>query len=254
VPGNKADSLQAPVADDVSICASGNKHDKLQAPATPVCKFDTPKRIFDVVFSLLLLIVLSPLLMLLSLLVWGNLGRPILFVQTRPGKGGRLFRLYKFRTMKTSTELDCAAQTVTSGEVEVSAVASDERRLTRFGRLLRATSLDELPELFNILRGDMSFVGPRPLLVAYLPLYSPGQARRHEGRPGLTGLAQVSGRNALDWEERFALDVAYVDQRSLWLDLKILGRTAAAVLRREGVHAEGSATAEPFTGTQNVVH
>jgi lipopolysaccharide/colanic/teichoic acid biosynthesis glycosyltransferase len=155
----------------------------------------------------------------------------VLFRQVRPGRHGELFTILKFRTMRDGP-------------------GADAERLTSLGRWLRATSLDELPELWNVLRGDMSLVGPRPLLVEYLPLYSPRQSRRHEVRPGLTGLAQVAGRNLVDWEERFELDVEYVDTRSLALDLRIIGQTVAAVLRREGISGEGEATMSPFRGSE----
>lgn len=207
--------------------------------------YDAIKRALDILFSLLLLIVLSPVFALVSVLVLLNLGRPVLFVQTRPGRNGRLFRLYKFRSMHA---LNAAAEQEPAAASDVAAVACDAARLTRFGRVLRGSSLDELPELVNILRGDMSFVGPRPLLTEYLPLYSPEQARRHQVRPGLTGLAQVSGRNALDWQSRFRLDVEYVDRRSFTLDARILARTVAAVFTARGVTGAGTATMQPFTG------
>jgi lipopolysaccharide/colanic/teichoic acid biosynthesis glycosyltransferase len=204
--------------------------------------YDPIKRGLDLIVSLLLLVVLSPLFLLLALLVLLNLGSPILFRQQRPGKHGTIFTLYKFRTMT----IDSSAVTTAAAP----STATDAVRLTRFGRVLRSTSLDELPELFNILKGDMSFVGPRPLLVEYLPLYSATQAQRHDVRPGLTGLAQVGGRNALSWEDRFTLDVRYVETRSLWLDLSILFRTIGAVVSHRGVTEEGSATMTPFTGSR----
>jgi lipopolysaccharide/colanic/teichoic acid biosynthesis glycosyltransferase len=197
--------------------------------------YDAVKRLLDIVASAALLVVLSPLLLVIALLVRVNLGSPVLFAQQRPGKNGRIFTLYKFRTMQ-----------VASAERDVEAVASDAERLTRFGRVLRATSLDELPELWNVLVGQMSIVGPRPLLVEYLERYNSEQARRHEVRPGITGWAQVNGRNAVDWDERFAMDVWYVDNRSFLLDAKIAWMTIAAVVKREGVSAEGQATMEPF--------
>jgi lipopolysaccharide/colanic/teichoic acid biosynthesis glycosyltransferase len=197
--------------------------------------YDVVKRLLDIVASAALLVMLSPLLLVIALLVRINLGSPVLFTQHRPGKNGRIFALYKFRTMKPSP-----------GAASVEAVASDAERLTRFGRILRTTSLDELPELWNVLRGDMSIVGPRPLLVEYLERYNSEQARRHEVRPGITGWAQVNGRNAVGWEERFAMDIWYVDKRSFLLDAKIAWMTIAAVLKREGVSAEGRATMEPF--------
>lgn len=194
------------------------------------------KRAFDVVVSAGLLIVLAPVLGLVAVLVRSRLGSPVLFCQQRPGLAGRPFTLYKFRTM-TERRLD-------TGEP-----APDWQRLTSLGRLLRASSLDELPELWNVLRGDMSLVGPRPLLPEYLELYTPEQARRHEMRPGITGWAQVNGRNAPSWEEKLALDVWYVDHWSLKLDLRILARTLVAVLRREGISQPGHVTAERFQGT-----
>lgn len=194
------------------------------------------KRIFDLVSTLLALVVAGPLLLLLIMLVRVRHGSPAFFRQTRPGRGGRLFVLYKFRTMTTQRCAD-------------GAFLPDAQRLTAFGKFLRASSLDELPELINVLKGDMSLVGPRPLLVEYLPLYSREQARRHEVRPGITGWAQVNGRNAISWEEKFKLDVWYVDNRSFWLDLKILFMTVAKVFRREGISQEGQATMERFTGS-----
>lgn len=197
--------------------------------------YDAFKRLLDIAASAALLVLLSPLLLLTALLVRVNLGSPVLFAQQRPGRNGRVFTLYKFRTMQAA-----------EGRGDVSAVASDAERLTRFGRFLRSTSLDELPELLNVLLGHMSIVGPRPLLVEYLERYNSEQARRHEVRPGITGWAQVNGRNAVDWDERFAMDVWYVDNRSLLLDLKIVLMTFAAVVKREGVSAEGQATMTPF--------
>jgi len=182
------------------------------------------KRFFDIVFSFLGLLLLFPLLFLTGIWVWIQLGPPVLFTQVRPGKNGRPFRLCKFRSMKTGEE-------------------SDLERMTPFGRWLRRSSLDELPELWNILKGDMSFVGPRPLLMAYLERYTPEQARRHEVRPGLSGLAQIQGRNLLSWEEKFARDVWYVDHGSFLLDLQILLLT----LFRAG--GEGSDPIEPFLGS-----
>lgn len=195
------------------------------------------KRLLDLLGSFILLVILSPALLVLFLLVWLFLGWPVIFSQERPGLHGRLFRLYKFRSMRDLRDAN-------------GNLLPDEQRLTRFGRFLRSTSLDELPELFNVLKGDMSLVGPRPLLVQYLERYTPEQARRHEVRPGITGWAQVNGRNALSWEEKFALDVWYVDLRSFWLDIKILFMTLAKVFKREGINAEGSATAPEFMGTK----
>jgi lipopolysaccharide/colanic/teichoic acid biosynthesis glycosyltransferase len=192
-----------------------------------------PKRLFDVAASGTALVLLSPLFLLVAAAVLVALGRPVLFRQVRPGLDGRPFRLAKFRTMRDA--VDSRGRPL-----------GDAERLTRFGRFLRSTSLDELPELWNVLRGDMSLVGPRPLLMHYLGHYSPEQARRHEVRPGLTGWAQVNGRNALDWPQKLALDVWYVDNRSFALDLKILWRTVIQVLRRHGITAEGSATTGYF--------
>ncbi|MGQ9780343.1 MAG: sugar transferase [Bacillota bacterium] len=193
------------------------------------------KRLFDLVFSLLLFIFFLPLMVVLAAMVRICLGPPALFVQTRIGRHGRPFKLYKLRTMKEAYD-------------EKGAPLPDELRLTPLGRFLRRTSLDELPELFNVLKGEMSLVGPRPLLPAYLDRYTPEQARRHEVRPGITGWAQVNGRNSLSWEEKFKLDVWYVDHWSLWLDLKILFLTVVKVLKREGISAEGHATMPEFLG------
>jgi sugar transferase EpsL len=189
----------------------------------------------DVVGATALLVVLSPLLAVLALLVRLRMGRPVLFRQVRPGWHERPFVLLKFRTMRD--ERDGAGR-----------LLSDEARLTRFGRLLRRTSLDELPELVNVVRGEMSLVGPRPLLMEYLPRYSAEQRRRHDVRPGITGWTQVNGRNALDWDEKLRLDVWYVDHRSLRMDLAILLRTLGKVVKGEGVTAPGSMTTEPFLG------
>ncbi|WP_311200794.1 sugar transferase [Micrococcus terreus] len=193
------------------------------------------KRGLDVIGSAAMLVAAAPVMGVTAALVARNLGRPVLFTQDRPGLNGKVFKLYKFRSMR---DVDEAAGLVT-----------DEERLTDFGRLLRSTSLDELPSLVNVLKGDMSFVGPRPLLVRYLDRYTAHQARRHEVRPGITGLAQVSGRNALRWEERFDLDVQYVDRISLTLDTRIVWRTISAVLRRSGISAEGEATMSEFNGS-----
>jgi sugar transferase EpsL len=194
------------------------------------------KRVLDVVVAAVALVVLSPLLAAVAVAVRLRLGRPVLFVQPRPGLRGTVFPLYKFRTMIDATGPD--------GER-----LPDEQRLTRLGRFLRSTSLDELPELVNVLRGDMSLVGPRPLLVQYLELYTPDQARRHDVKPGLTGWAQVNGRNRISWEDKFALDVWYVDHWSLLLDLRILLRTIGNVLTASGVSQEGRATTDYFTGS-----
>lgn len=197
--------------------------------------FPTVKRAFDIIVAATMLIALSPILLALALLIRIKLGQPIFFSQVRPGRKGKPFRMIKFRTMLEAVDQHGNA-------------LPDSERLTGFGRLLRSTSLDELPELVNILRGDMSLVGPRPLLMRYLPLYTPEQARRHEVRPGLTGWAQVNGRNSLSWEDRFALDVWYVDHQTMLLDLRILWLTVRKVLLREGISAEGEATMPPFTG------
>lgn len=194
------------------------------------------KRAVDVIVATAGLTLLSPLLLATAALVAVVMGRPVLFRQERPGMGGRPFVLLKFRTMEDRRGSD--------GEM-----LPDGERLTRFGRFLRETSLDELPELWNVLKGDMSLVGPRPLLMEYLPLYSPRQARRHEVRPGITGWAQVRGRNQVPWEERLELDVWYVENRSLALDLEILARTFVNVLRRDGITQQGAATMERFHGS-----
>ncbi len=196
------------------------------------------KRLFDLIAAALALVLLAPLLIVLALLVRRRLGAPMLFRHRRPGRGGRIFMLYKFRTMIEAR--DAAGR-----------ILPDAERLTPFGAWLRATSLDELPTLWNVLRGDMSLVGPRPLLVEYLDRYSPAQARRHEVRPGITGWAQVNGRNALSWENKFELDVWYVDHRTLALDLRILLMTVAKVFRRDGISAPGSATMPEFTGVSS---
>ncbi|MBF9038837.1 sugar transferase [Rhodobacterales bacterium LSUCC0246] len=193
------------------------------------------KRLFDIVSAVFLSFVFAPLILFVWILVRVNLGSPAIFVQTRPGLGGRPFKVYKFRTMTNATNSD-------------GALLSDHDRLTRFGKFLRASSLDELPELWNVIRGDMSLVGPRPLLMEYLPLYSPEQARRHEVRPGITGWAQVSGRNSVSWPEKFALDTWYVDNRTMLLDIKILWLTVGKVLRRDGISSAGEATAKKFRG------
>jgi lipopolysaccharide/colanic/teichoic acid biosynthesis glycosyltransferase len=194
------------------------------------------KRVFDVVLSAAALLLLAPLLVGIALAVRGTMGSPALFRQRRPGLGGKPFEALKFRTM-----LDLRDQR--------GRLLPDEKRLTRLGRFLRSTSLDELPELFNVLRGEMSLVGPRPLLVEYLDRYTPEQARRHEVRPGITGWAQINGRNAINWEEKFALDVWYVDHWSMWLDVTILLKTAWKVLRREGISAASHATMPEFLGS-----
>ncbi len=196
------------------------------------------KRIFDLLIAVLALILLSPILLIAALLVRIFLGTPILFRQQRPGYKGRPFYIYKFRTMTDRLAPD-------------ESLLPDAQRLTRLGRFLRALSLDELPELFNILRGGMSLVGPRPLLMEYLPRYSAEQMRRHDVIPGLTGWAQVHGRNALTWQDKFKLDVWYVDHWSFWLDLKIIFMTLWKVLKREGISQEGQATVEYFMGNKD---
>lgn len=193
------------------------------------------RRASDPLTALLLLLLLSPLLLLLWALIRLRLGAPVLFRQERPGKDGRPFAILKFRTMTDARDAD-------------GALRPDAERLTALGAWLRRTSLDELPELLNVLRGEMAFVGPRPLLMEYLPLYTAEQARRHEVLPGITGWAQVNGRNALDWPAKFALDVWYVDHASPWLDLRILAMTALQVVRPRGISHEGHATMPPFTG------
>lgn len=193
------------------------------------------KRPMDLTLSLLAIVVLSPVLLIVSILVAFKLGSPVIFKQERPGRNEKIFTLYKFRTMTDQT--DCNGN-----------LLSDEDRLTPFGRFLRSTSLDELPELWNILKGDMSIVGPRPLLVEYLPLYSEEQKHRHDVRPGLSGLAQVSGRNAISWEEKFGLDVAYINKTTFLGDVRIILKTVLKMLRREGINAKGEATIEPFRG------
>ena len=194
------------------------------------------KRVMDLSIASLLLVLLSIPMLITALVILATMGRPVTFRQTRPGLRGRPFELVKFRTMTGAVD-------------RAGAPLPDEARLTATGRWLRRLSLDELPQLVNVVRGDMSLVGPRPLLMEYLPLYTPEQARRHEVRPGITGWAQVNGRNAISWEDRFRLDVWYVDHRSLWLDLKILGMTVARVARAEGISQPGAATMARFTGS-----
>lgn len=193
------------------------------------------KRAFDVVAATAALVLLAPVLVSLTFMVRRRMGRPALFRQVRPGLHGRPFEMIKFRTMRDATGPD--------GQP-----LPDADRLTAFGRWLRATSLDELPELWNVLKGDMSLVGPRPLLMEYLSLYTPEQARRHEVRPGITGWAQVNGRNALSWDQKFALDVWYVDRHTLWLDVKIIVLTLRRIVQGDGISAPGSATMEKFEG------
>lgn len=193
------------------------------------------KRLFDFLVSLTALILLSPIIALVAWKIRKNLGSPVLFRQTRPGLNGKPFEMVKFRTMKDAVD-------------EQGNPLPDSERMTPFGDKLRNSSLDELPELWNVLKGEMSLVGPRPLLMQYLPLYSPEQARRHEVRPGVTGWAQINGRNAISWEEKFKLDVWYVDNRSFWLDIKILLLTVKKVFVKEGISADGHVTIAPFTG------
>jgi lipopolysaccharide/colanic/teichoic acid biosynthesis glycosyltransferase len=193
------------------------------------------KRLFDIVVAFFALLALAVPLLVLAWLIRRKLGSPVLFKQVRPGLNGQPFTMVKFRTMTDEHGTD-------------GALLPDAQRLTSFGRFLRSSSLDELPELWNVLKGDMSLVGPRPLLMEYLPLYTPEQARRHEVRPGITGWAQVNGRNAISWEDKFTLDDWYVDHRSLWLDVRILWMTVKKVLVRDGISAAGEATMPKFTG------
>lgn len=196
------------------------------------------KRMLDLILSLMALIILMPLMFFIAILVRIKLGSPILFKQKRPGKNEKIFTLYKFRTM-------------TDKKDEKGNLLPDEQRLTKFGKMLRSTSLDELPEIFNILKGDMSFVGPRPLLVEYLPLYNEEQKRRHDVRPGLTGLAQVSGRNLISWEEKFEDDIRYIANIGFITDVKILFATIGKVFKREGISQENNVTMEKFKGNLN---
>lgn len=193
------------------------------------------KRLFDIVGALVGLVLFLPVMLIVAWRLHHDMGSPILFRQTRPGLNGRPFQMIKFRTMRDAVDRQGNP-------------LPDAERLTKLGRFLRASSLDELPELWNVLKGDMSLVGPRPLLMEYLPLYSAHQARRHEVRPGVTGWAQVNGRNALSWDEKFQLDVWYVDNRSLWLDVRIIVMTIAKVVKRDGISAAGEATMPKFTG------
>lgn len=193
------------------------------------------KRLLDLILTIPAFVLLSPVLIVTALLVRITLASPVLFRQLRPGFQGKPFELYKFRTMNNKCDQD-------------GKLLPDAERLTKFGRLLRSTSIDELPELFNVLKGDMSLVGPRPLLMQYLDRYTLEQARRHEAKPGITGWAQVNGRNALTWEEKFKLDVWYVDNQSFWLDIKIIFMTIWKILKREGINQQGQATMEEFKG------
>ena len=195
------------------------------------------KRASDLLSAGMGLLVLSPILIFIALMVRRKMGSPVLFRQTRPGRHGKPFQMIKFRTMRDEIDTDGRP-------------LPDAERLTKLGRFLRSSSIDELPELWNVLKGEMSLVGPRPLLMEYLPLYSPEQARRHEVRPGVTGWAQVNGRNAISWDEKFALDVWYVDNRSLWLDMKIIWLTIRKVIKRDGISAAGEATMSKFTGSK----
>ena len=194
------------------------------------------KRVFDICSSVLGLLLLSSFIVVVGFQIHRKLGSPVLFRQVRPGKDGKPFEMIKFRTMRDSTDKNGHA-------------LPDSERMTPFGVFLRSTSLDELPELWNVLKGDMSLVGPRPLLMEYLPLYSPDQYRRHQVRPGVTGWAQINGRNAISWEDKFKLDVWYVDNRSFWLDIKIIYLTVKKVIIRDGISADGEATISKFTGS-----
>ena len=198
-------------------------------------RVDLLKRTFDLVTTFFGLLLLLPVLMLIALMTRIKLGSPIFFKQSRPGLNGNIFNIYKFRTMTNECDKD-------------GILLSDKIRLTKFGKFLRSTSLDELPSLLNILKNDMSLVGPRPLLVEYLPLYSTKQARRHEVKPGITGWAQVNGRNAINWNEKFDLDIWYVDNQSIWLDIKILCMTIKKVITRSGINQDKQATMEKFKG------
>lgn len=193
------------------------------------------KRFFDFVLSLIAIIILSPVYIIVAILVRVKLGSPVIFTQERPGKDEKIFKMYKFRSMTSETD-------------EEGSLLPDEVRLTSFGKKLRSTSLDELPELFNILKGDMSIVGPRPLLVKYLPLYNDFQKHRHDVRPGLTGWAQVNGRNAISWEDKFRLDVEYTEKCSFFMDLKVFFKTISSVLKKEGISSDTSVTMEEFKG------
>ena len=204
----------------------------------PPIKNNMRKRAFDIIVSFFGLLLLSPVLVIVAWQIRRKLGTPVLFRQIRPGKDGKPFEMIKFRTMRDAKDA-------------VGNSLPDADRITSLGQFLRSTSLDELPELWNVLKGDMSLVGPRPLLMEYLPLYSKEQYRRHEVRPGVTGWAQVNGRNAISWEEKFKLDVWYVDNQSLWLDMKILFLTVKKVLVKDGISADGEVTMSRFTGTSN---
>jgi lipopolysaccharide/colanic/teichoic acid biosynthesis glycosyltransferase len=207
---------------------SSERTDKIRVPFS--------KRLLDLIIAIPASLILLPVMAVLAVVIWISDGWPVVFSQERPGLGGKIFRIHKFRTMRDLFGPDGKA-------------LPDAQRVSRLGRFLRSFSLDELPELYNILRGEMSLVGPRPLLTAYLPRYSPEQARRHEVLPGLTGWAQIHGRNILSWEERFKHDVWYVDHRSVWLDIKIIYLTAWKVLRREGISQPGQVTMSEFMGS-----
>lgn len=196
------------------------------------------KRLSDIIISLIALIILSPIFLIVAYKVRKNLGSPVFFIQPRPGKNGHLFNMYKFRSMKNAVDKDGNP-------------LPDEERITPFGQKLRSTSLDEMPQLINVLKGDMSIVGPRPMLAQFVELYSPEQARRLEVKPGMTGLAQVSGRNELSYEDRFKCDVWYVDNHNLWVDLKIMFKTVGVMLRREGINAPGHVGPSLFTGNNS---
>ena len=193
------------------------------------------KIIFDKALAFFLIILFSPVYIIVSLLIWWKMGRPILFKQKRPGLQGKIFEIYKFRTM-------------TNEKDEKGSLLPDEQRLVGVGKFIRSTSLDELPQLFNVLKGDMSFVGPRPLLIEYLPLYNERQKKRHDVKPGITGWAQVNGRNAISWEQKFEYDVWYVEHQSFWLDMKILWMTFLKVVKRSDISSDTSVTMEKFTG------
>ena len=195
------------------------------------------KRLFDIIVSLSMIIALLPVIIVISILIMVKMGNPVFFMQSRPGKDGKIFNMIKFRTMLNATD-------------STGALLSDDKRMTAFGSFLRSTSLDELPELINVIKGDMSLVGPRPLLVEYLPLYSTEQARRHNVRPGVTGWAQINGRNAISWKSKFELDVWYVDNQSFLLDIKILFLTFKKVVFREDISADDHVTMEPFKGNE----
>ena len=197
------------------------------------------KRLFDILLATVLLVLFSPFYIVVSVLILLKMGRPILFRQRRPGLGGKVFGIYKFRTMTNDTD--------SNGEL-----LPDEQRLLGLGKTIRSLSLDELPQIFNVLKGEMSFVGPRPLLIEYLPLYNERQSKRHDVKPGITGWAQVNGRNAISWEQKFEYDVWYVEHQSFLLDMKILWMTFLKVLKRSDISSDSSATMEKFKGSKNV--